>query len=118
MAETISLGGFGAVMTEDESTNGYYVVKWTATPYTYQEDSEGIAAAGDLVCHAVYLNPVGRARLWYTESDVVVIVRLQHAVVGNLELQTESKNCRLPRTCNVALLHVSACPSGPWEDGG
>jgi hypothetical protein len=25
MAETISLGGFGAVMTEDESTNGYYV---------------------------------------------------------------------------------------------
>jgi hypothetical protein len=100
ITETISLGGFGAVMTEDESTNGYYVVKWTATPYTYQEDSEGIAA-GDLVCPAVYLNPVGRARLWYTESAVDVIVRLQHAVVGNLELENESENCRLPRTCNI-----------------
>jgi hypothetical protein len=69
MAKSISLGGFGAVMTEDESTNGYYIVKGTATPYIHQEDSEGILA-GDLVCYAVYLNLVGRAQLWYTESTL------------------------------------------------
>ena len=101
VAESISVGGFGAVMTEDESTNGYYIVKWTATPFTYQEDSDGITA-GDLVCQAEYLNPVGRARLWYTESGEEVLVRLQHAVEGDLELVGESNGCRLPRTCNIA----------------
>jgi hypothetical protein len=49
MAEFISVGGFGTVMTEDESTNGYYIIKWTNTPFTYQEDLYGIPA-GDLVC--------------------------------------------------------------------
>ena len=83
LAESISVGGFGAVMTEDESTNGYYVVKWTDTPFTYQEDSDDIPA-GNLVCRAEYLNPVGRARLWYTRSHDNVLVRLNHAVDGDL----------------------------------
>jgi hypothetical protein len=101
MAESISVGGFGAVMTEDESTNGYYVVKWTDTPFTYQEDSDEIPA-GDLVCRAEYLNPVGRARLWYTASHDNVLVRLNHAVDGDLKLEVESGTCKLPRTCNIA----------------
>ena len=75
MAESISIGGFGAVMTEDESTNGYHVVKWTNIPFTYQEDLDRIPA-GELVslCQAKYLNPVGRARLWYTESTDTFLV--------------------------------------------
>jgi hypothetical protein len=73
MAKSISIGGFGAVMTDNESTNGYYIVKQTNTPFTYQEDSDGIPA-GNLVCQAEYLNLVGRAWLWYTESTKNVLV--------------------------------------------
>jgi hypothetical protein len=81
----MSEGGFGAVMTEDESTHGYYAVKWTSNPCTLQEDQDDGISAGDLVCEAKYLNPVGRARLWYTESEEAALVRLQHAVDGNLK---------------------------------
>jgi hypothetical protein len=102
IAESISEGGFGAVMTEDESTHGYYVVNWTSNPYTLQVDQDDGYSAGDLVCEANYLNPVGRARLWYTESEEVALVRLQHTVDGNLHLIGESNSCRLPRTCNVS----------------
>jgi hypothetical protein len=60
MAKSVSSYGFGGVMPEDESTNGYYIVKWTDTKFTYQEDLNGIPA-GDLVCQAEYLNQVFRA---------------------------------------------------------
>jgi hypothetical protein len=88
-------------MTEDESTNEYYIVKWTNIPFIYQEDLDRIPA-GDLVCQVKYLNLVGRARLWHTESTKNVLVQFQHAVEGNLKLDLENNNCQLPRTCNIA----------------
>ena len=51
--------------TDDESTDGYYVVQWTSKPYTQQEDN-GIkcytppvtAYTDEVVCDAVSLNYV------------------------------------------------------------
>ena len=54
------------------------------------------------MCRAEYLNPVGRARLWYTASHDNVLVQLNHVVDGDLKLEVESGTCKLPRTCNIA----------------
>ena len=31
-----------------------------------------------------------------------MLVRLKHAVDGDLQLEVESETCKLPRTCNIA----------------
>ena len=37
MAENIEVGSIGAFRTEDEDTDGYYMVEFTSEPYTLQE---------------------------------------------------------------------------------
>ena len=66
---------YGAFSTLDEDADGYYIVQWTSTPYTLQEDMElkeytpAIRIkAGELVCDAVYYNKVAGARGWYTPT--------------------------------------------------
>ena len=39
---------YGAIITYDNKTNGYYVVKWDGTPREFQEDTERFQA-GDVV---------------------------------------------------------------------
>ena len=38
MNERILIGTFGAMRTDDEATQGYYLVKWITEPYIIQED--------------------------------------------------------------------------------
>ena len=38
MAEKIKADDVGSFFTEDEETDGYYLVKWLGTPYTLQEN--------------------------------------------------------------------------------
>ena len=38
MNERILIGTFGAIRTDDEATQGYYLVKWITEPYTVLED--------------------------------------------------------------------------------
>ena len=38
MSEKLAPGNVGAFLTEDEDTDGYYIVTWTSFPYTLQED--------------------------------------------------------------------------------
>ena len=40
MSEKILTTMYGAMKTDDESTNEYYVLQWTSEPYTLQEDKE------------------------------------------------------------------------------
>ena len=40
MSEKILSTVYGAIRTDDESANGYYVLQWTTEPYTLQEDKE------------------------------------------------------------------------------
>ena len=98
MAEAIFENGFGAIMTEDEQDHGYYLVEWCGLPYTLQEDSDEIQA-GDLVCEATYLNLVERAPYWYTPSDMTTVVRLQHVVGADLEMNQPSASIKLPSNC-------------------
>ena len=52
VADDIQEGYIGAVVTSDEDADGgYYLIKWTGTPYTDQE-------SGELVCAGDYLMPV------------------------------------------------------------
>ena len=99
MAEAIEEGNVGAVMTEDENTHGYYLVRWVSEPYTSQEETDEWTI-GELVCDGSYLNPVGRARNWYTADNDVVTIRVQHVVAACLDLQKPSDEVKLPSTCN------------------
>jgi hypothetical protein len=99
MAEAIQEGSYGAVMTEDEDTHGYYIVRWASVPFASQEDTDEWMI-GELICDATYHNPVGRARNWYTAGDDCVTIRVQHVVAADLELQKPSNQIKLPSTCN------------------
>jgi hypothetical protein len=99
MAEEIEDGKYGAVMTEDDNTHGYYLVRWASETYAAQEDTDEWAS-GELVCDAAYLNPVGRARNWYTPGDDRVTIRVQHVVAAALVLEEPSDAVKLPSTCN------------------
>ena len=84
MAEKVTDGGVGVFQTEDPDADGYYLIKWTTSPYTLQEDKllneyepPQLVKAGEIVCEGQYFNPVSRARLWYTPSEVPTTVRMQ-----------------------------------------
>eukprot|EP00534_Pseudo-nitzschia_fraudulenta_P008681 CAMPEP_0201140564 /NCGR_PEP_ID=MMETSP0851-20130426/2151_1 /ASSEMBLY_ACC=CAM_ASM_000631 /TAXON_ID=183588 /ORGANISM="Pseudo-nitzschia fraudulenta, Strain WWA7" /LENGTH=147 /DNA_ID=CAMNT_0047413181 /DNA_START=1 /DNA_END=441 /DNA_ORIENTATION=- len=75
VADDIEEGYIGAVVTSDEDADGgYYLIKWTGTPYTDQE-------SGELVCPGDYLLPVGRAPKWYTPGEDPDIVLVKHVVI-------------------------------------
>ena len=38
MSEKILTTMYGSMRTDDEGTNGYYVLQWTSEPCTLQED--------------------------------------------------------------------------------
>ena len=50
-------------MTEDDNTNGYYLVRWATKPHKYQEGTY-YWALGELVIHVTYQYPVGTAHKW------------------------------------------------------
>ena len=95
MSEKILSTMYGAIRTNDESADGYYLLQWTTEPYTLQEDKEmqdylpiTTAYAGDIVCDAVFLNPVPNAKYWYTPmitGDGDVTVRLKQVLLPNIQ---------------------------------
>ena len=65
MNERIMIRTFGAMRTNDEATQGYYLVKWIMEPYTVQKDMvmKGVELhqstfAGEIICDIVFWNPV------------------------------------------------------------
>ena len=64
MSWKILTGMYGTMITDFESTNGYYGLQQTSEPYTLQADNEMkgytplvTAYAGKIVCGAIFLNP-------------------------------------------------------------
>ena len=56
--ENIFIGTFGAMRTNDEATQGYYLVKWITEPYTVQDNTimmgveqQQSAFAGKIICN-------------------------------------------------------------------
>ncbi len=68
----------------DADDSNYCLVKWTGQPRVIEEDV--IIVVGDQPmqifeggwsCDGKWLNPVHRAKYWYTVGDIVVTVRTQ-----------------------------------------
>ena len=96
MALDIQPQKIGAIVVDDDSTDGYYLVQWIGLPYTCQE-------TGDLLCEGRYLNPVPRAKLWYTQSDLAPdIHNVKHVVFADIQMEKVSDSNPLPRTCDVS----------------
>ena len=64
-SEKILTTMYGDIRTDNESTDGYYILPWTSEPYILQEDKEMkdsilqiIACAGEIMCDAIFLNHV------------------------------------------------------------
>ena len=108
VANEVAVDGYGALATNDNNVKvGYYIIKWTSTPYPLQTDTKVntfnpplVLKAGEMVCNAVYLNAVPNCKLLYTHSDaesLSTIVLLQHVVDANIEMKKLSKRDDLPK---------------------
>ena len=72
--------------TDNEATQEYYLVKWITEPYIVQEDTimKGVEPqqttfAGEIICDALFLNPVPGAVDRYTpmkKREGLVMIRL------------------------------------------
>ena len=64
---------FGAISRIDKNIeSGYYPVKWTSESYTlqsYKKLGNDVIKAGELLCDAVYLNPLANLNQWYTPYE-------------------------------------------------
>ena len=68
MASFVESGKYGAINTTDTSTNGFYVIMFTAGAYTLQENTtiDGqILIDGELVVNAKYLCSMQVDTNWY-----------------------------------------------------
>ena len=109
MSEKILTTMYGVMRTNDESSDEYYVLQWTSELYILQEDKEmkGYTAtitvyAGEIVCDAVFLNPVPNEKYWYTPmkrwvGDVTV--RLKQVIIPNVTMIKIDKTNTLPKRC-------------------
>jgi hypothetical protein len=104
-AQHVELGEFGAFETKDKTTLGYYIVKWTATPYTLQEqficdafNPPIIIPPGEMVCAAKFMNPVSKDSLWYHEppEDLNVTVKMKQVVMAQIDMEPVSNETKLP----------------------
>ena len=104
MAESIEAGNYGAFATEDD--DGFYIIKFTSSAYTLQDDVEleeytpAIKIkAGALVCEADYFNKVPGASGWYTPTqgeERKTVVRVQQVLAADLNLAPISATLKLP----------------------
>ena len=108
IANEVAVGGYGALATNDNNVKvGYYVIKWTSTPYPLQNDTSIntfdpplVIKAGEMVCDAMYLNAVPNTKLLYTHSNsdnLSTTVLLQHVVDADIKLTKLSRKEDLPK---------------------
>jgi hypothetical protein len=72
MAATIEKNSFGVVNTDDQRTDGFYVIKFLSKAYTLQEDitvNDELLKSGTLVCDAEYQSQAQPGSLWYVRSS-------------------------------------------------
>ena len=101
---------YGSKRTYDESTDGYYVFQWTSESYTLQEDKEMegyippiTVYTGEIVCDAIFLNPVPFTKYRYTPMKTGVgdiTVRLKQVLLPTITMMKIYKITTLPKQCN------------------
>ena len=110
MHERILIGPFGAMRTNDEATQEYYLVKWITEPCTVQENTvmKGVepqqsAFAGEIMCDTVFWNPVPNATALYTpmsKREELVMIRLKQVLITGVTMTEISEKNILPSNCN------------------
>ena len=93
VAEEIKEGSVGAVVTSDEAADGFYLVKWSGTPFTDQE-------TGELLCEGKYFHRVGGTTKWYTPGTHVETIVVKFVVLADVVMEAVSGTNPLPRGCN------------------
>ena len=96
VAANVEVEGFGALLTDDPDSEGFYIVQWTSEPYVLQEDTKlteydpvVTLPAGTQVCNARYWLQVSGATSWYvadTAETGLTVVRMQHVVHSTVSL--------------------------------
>ena len=73
IVRSISEKDYCAISTIDKNTEGgYYLVKWTSDSYNFQYShklGKYVIKDGELVCDAVYLNPLDNFNQRYTPHE-------------------------------------------------
>mmetsp|Transcript_768 Transcript_768/g.1609 ORF Transcript_768/g.1609 Transcript_768/m.1609 type:complete len:117 (-) Transcript_768:154-504(-) len=93
LAEEIKEGAVGDVVTSDEATDGFYLVKWSGTPFTDQE-------TGELLCEGKYFHRVGGTTKWYTPGTHGEKIVVKFLVLADVVMEAASATNPLPRGCN------------------
>ena len=99
MYTQIKEGNVGAIVVDDEETEGYYLVEWVGSPF-YQT----IDGVETLMCSGIYWNQVKRAPRWYTRTNPVEQEDhiLNHVIHPNVLLHPISDQNQLPNGCRKA----------------
>ncbi|OEU19555.1 hypothetical protein FRACYDRAFT_235613 [Fragilariopsis cylindrus CCMP1102] len=96
IAATIEIGGYGAIVTNDEAArDGYWMVEWTSESYTCQE-------TGRLVCDGFYLNEVPGGPQWWTPSGLPVTTPLVNIVMGDVKMDPIEEGRNVPSSSHVS----------------
>ena len=72
VASLVRLGIYGAINTDDTSTNGYYVIQLLSDAYTLESNTKidiQVISAGELVVKAKYLCSIQENTNWYWKQQ-------------------------------------------------
>ena len=90
---------YGAVNTNDQRTDGFYIVKFLSTVYTLQHDElvdNEILKAGSLVIDAEYMSPAIKESLWYVKSGLESVkVNINKVLVSNIYIDIVTSTSEL-----------------------
>ena len=85
-------------------------MKWITEPYTVQEniimkgvEPQQTTFAGEIICDALFWNPVPGAVDWYTsmrKQEGMVMIRLKQALLTSETMLKISEENMLPNKCN------------------
>ena len=110
MSEKIMKSNYGAMRTDHSAIDRYYIVEWILNVYTAQDDigmkghnPPEYAYAGEMVCEAMFWNPVSKAKYWYTpipEVEGDTTLRMKQILLAYIKLVEISDNNQLPKGFN------------------
>ena len=110
MDERIRIGTFGTMITNNEATQGYYLVKWITEPYTVHENTvmKGVEPqhttfSREIICDAMFWNPVPNVTDWYTpisKEEGLVMIRLKDMLITGVTMKKISDKNMILNECN------------------
>ena len=74
MVSLVQSGMYGAIKTDDTTTNGFYVIQFLSEAYTLQNNTKidrQVISAGELVVKAQYLCSMQENTNWYWKQQPI-----------------------------------------------